>query len=88
MFIAVNSTLIIFRKSFSIRFYVSILHRIAVLICNSVLVVCQSSESADVVQTVSKSKLSTLVASKKSRRRRALILKSTLRKIVNAKVGC
>ena len=42
------------------HFYVSILHRIAVLICNSVLVVRQSNEFADVVQTVAQSKLSTV----------------------------
>ena len=42
--------------------------RIAVLICNSVLVAYQSNESADVVQTASQSKLGMLVASKKSHR--------------------
>ena len=65
LFITVNSTLIIFRKSFLINFYVRILHRIALLICNIVLVVYQSSESDNIVQIVSKYELNTLVASKK-----------------------
>ena len=69
MFISVNCVLISFRKSFSINVYVRMLHRIAALLWNSVLVY-QSSESGNVVQIVSKSKLSALVASKKSRRRR------------------
>ena len=45
----------------SINFYVCILQRIAVLIMNNVLVVDQSSESGDVAQIVSKSKLSVLI---------------------------
>ena len=45
----------------SINFYVCILQRIAVLIMNNV--VYQSSESGDVAQIVSKSKLSALIGS-------------------------
>ena len=45
----------------SINFYVCILQRIAVMIMNNVLVVYQSSESGNVAQIVSKSKLSVLI---------------------------
>ena len=55
LFVTVNSALIIFRKSVSINFYVRILHCIAPLICNSVLVAYQSNGSDDIVQIVSKS---------------------------------
>ena len=61
MFNTLNSSLFIFRKSVSINFYVCILQRIAVLIMNNVLVVYQRSESGDVAQIVSKSKLSALI---------------------------
>ena len=48
----------------SINFYVCILQRIAVLIMNNVLVVYQSSESGDVAQIVSKSKMGALIGCK------------------------
>ena len=57
------------------------------LIYNSVFVVYQSSESGDVVEIVSKSKLNALVASKNSRRCCLPIPDlHTARKIVSAKV--
>ena len=63
MFSKVNSSLIYFQEIFLINFYVRILHRIAVLICHCVLVY-KSRESGDVVQIVSKSKLSALLQAK------------------------
>ena len=45
----------------SINFYVCLLQRIAVLIMNNVLVVYQSTESGDVAQIVSRSKLNALI---------------------------
>ena len=51
----------------SINFYVCILQRIAVLIMNNVLVVYQSSESGNVAQIVSKSKMSVLIGCKQKK---------------------
>ena len=45
-----------------INFYVCVLQGIAVLIMNNVLVVYQSTESGNVAQIVSKSKLSALIS--------------------------
>ena len=75
-----------FKYIFSINFYVRKLHRIAALICKSVLVVHQSRESADVVQIVSKSKLSRWLRAKSRADAVRLFPICTVREIVSAKV--
>ena len=55
------------------------------LICNSVFVVYESSESGDVVQIVLKSKLSALVASRSRANAVRLVPIYTVRKFVSAK---
>ena len=70
----------------SINFHVCILHRTIVLIMNNVPAVYQSSESGDVTQIVSKSKLSADWLRAKSRAEAVrLIPIYTVRKIVSTK---